>query len=133
MVEINYSLNSVVCRWEATPTRCCYSKSWEVIDGEASGLQFESRFHSACMLATSTSAKIKFAIVLSNNTAITLTAELCSSDHISGKLTTGVTYKLYPFHPAVDYVGELTEELKHTRKISIISSTFSQYVRKTQK
>lgn len=47
--------------------------------------------------------------MLSNNNAISLTAKLCRSDPIK-ELTTGVLYKLYAYHPAVDYVGVLEED-----------------------
>lgn len=79
-----------------------------MIGSEASGLQFESRFHDACVEASAHS-KIIFPIELLNNTRITLRADACFSDDISGCLTTNVLYKLYDCHPAVDFVGELTE------------------------
>ena len=92
-----------------------------VIASEASGLQFESRFHSACLVASS---KIKFPIVLESNTVITLTAHLCSSDDISGRLTTNVIYKLYSYHPAVDYVGEVICESIQQKYLQLSVSTY---------
>ena len=103
-----------------------------VIASEASGLQFESRFHSACLVASSNS-KIKFPIVLESNTVITLTAHLCSSDDISGRLTTNVIYKLYSYHPAVDYVGEVICESTQQKYLLFLQLSVSTYIPKAQK
>ena len=78
-------------------------KDKAIIPGEFSGLQFELRFYHACV----NNSNVDFKIVLANNSVLTLAMEVCISDDIKGNLTEGVLYKLYPYHPAVDYVGVL--------------------------
>jgi len=77
-------------------------KGEDIIPGEFSGLQFDLKFYHACV-----NSNVQFKIVLANNSVLTLAMEVCISDDIKGNLTEGVLYKLYPCHPAIDYVGVL--------------------------
>ena len=64
------------------------------------GYQFEMKIHSAILETR------QFPIMIDDKSAM-VNVVYCTTENIEDKLINGILYKLYPSHPAVDFVGEL--------------------------